>query len=184
MLHDSCRAEYTSPPTPRRWPHLRAGPHRGNPARARKRPRHRRSHEDGPQTAKTDILMVNLSGAATKHGHSGPRVWTEGGKVNDAIEFKKKPGIVAYLTAGDPDLATTREIALAAIDNGANVDRAGRAIQRSAGRRPGDPARQPARGCTRSQAHRRARSCAAVARGAARLWAWSSPTSTRWCAWE
>src|SRR5215472_10888815 len=38
-----------------------------------------------------------------------------------AIEFKSKPGIVAYLTAGDPDLATTREIALAAIDNGADV---------------------------------------------------------------
>jgi tryptophan synthase alpha chain len=38
-----------------------------------------------------------------------------------AIEFKKKPGIVAYLTAGDPDLATTRAIALAAIDNGADV---------------------------------------------------------------
>jgi tryptophan synthase alpha chain len=37
------------------------------------------------------------------------------------IEFKKKPGIVAYLTAGDPDLATTRDIALAAIDNGADV---------------------------------------------------------------
>jgi tryptophan synthase alpha chain len=37
------------------------------------------------------------------------------------IEFKQKPGIVAYLTAGDPDLATTREIALAAIDNGADV---------------------------------------------------------------
>ena len=38
-----------------------------------------------------------------------------------AIEFKKRPGIVAYLTAGDPDLKTTREIALAAIDNGADV---------------------------------------------------------------
>jgi tryptophan synthase alpha chain len=38
-----------------------------------------------------------------------------------AIEFKKKPGIVAYLTAGDPDLETTRDIALAAIDNGADV---------------------------------------------------------------
>ena len=38
-----------------------------------------------------------------------------------AIEFKKKPGIVAYLTAGDPDLAATRDIALAAIDNGAEV---------------------------------------------------------------
>ena len=38
-----------------------------------------------------------------------------------AIQFSKKPGIVAYLTAGDPDLATTREIALAAIDHGADV---------------------------------------------------------------
>ena len=38
-----------------------------------------------------------------------------------AIEFKKKPGIIAYLTAGDPSLAATREIALAAIDNGADV---------------------------------------------------------------
>ena len=37
------------------------------------------------------------------------------------IAFTKKPGIVAYLTAGDPDLATTRDIALAAIDNGADV---------------------------------------------------------------
>ena len=38
-----------------------------------------------------------------------------------AIEFKVRPGLVAYLTAGDPDLETTREIALAAIDNGADV---------------------------------------------------------------
>jgi tryptophan synthase alpha chain len=38
-----------------------------------------------------------------------------------SIEFKKRPGLVVYLTAGDPDLATTREIALAAIDNGADV---------------------------------------------------------------
>ena len=37
------------------------------------------------------------------------------------IEFRSKPGIVAYLTAGDPDLATTRDISLAAIDNGADV---------------------------------------------------------------
>jgi tryptophan synthase alpha chain len=37
------------------------------------------------------------------------------------IAFPRKPGIVAYLTAGDPNLATTRDIALAAIDNGADV---------------------------------------------------------------
>ena len=37
------------------------------------------------------------------------------------INFPNKPGIIAYLTAGDPDLSTTRDIALAAIDNGADV---------------------------------------------------------------
>ncbi|MCL6463660.1 MAG: tryptophan synthase subunit alpha [Acidobacterium ailaaui] len=37
------------------------------------------------------------------------------------ICFNHKPGLVAYLTAGDPDLATTRKIALAAIDSGAEV---------------------------------------------------------------
>jgi tryptophan synthase alpha chain len=31
------------------------------------------------------------------------------------------PGLVIYFTAGDPDLATTREMAIAAIDNGADV---------------------------------------------------------------
>jgi len=38
-----------------------------------------------------------------------------------AISFSSKPGLVIYFTAGDPDLATTREMALAAIDNGADV---------------------------------------------------------------
>jgi tryptophan synthase alpha chain len=37
------------------------------------------------------------------------------------ISFSKKPGLVIYFTAGDPDLATTREMAIAAIDNGADV---------------------------------------------------------------
>ena len=37
------------------------------------------------------------------------------------ITFRHKPGLVAYLTAGDPNLITTRDIALAAIDNGADV---------------------------------------------------------------
>ncbi len=37
------------------------------------------------------------------------------------IHFKQRPGLVIYLTAGDPDLATTREMAIAALDNGADV---------------------------------------------------------------
>jgi tryptophan synthase alpha chain len=37
------------------------------------------------------------------------------------IRFEHRPGLVVYLTVGDPDLATTRAIALTAIDAGADV---------------------------------------------------------------
>jgi tryptophan synthase alpha chain len=37
------------------------------------------------------------------------------------IRFSKRPGLVAYITCGDPDLATSREVALAAIGAGADV---------------------------------------------------------------
>jgi tryptophan synthase alpha chain len=37
------------------------------------------------------------------------------------IQFPNKPGLVIYLTAGDPSLATTRDMAIAAIDAGADV---------------------------------------------------------------
>jgi tryptophan synthase alpha chain len=38
-----------------------------------------------------------------------------------ALNFDHKPGLVVYLTAGDPSLEGTRDIALAAIDAGADV---------------------------------------------------------------
>jgi tryptophan synthase alpha chain len=37
------------------------------------------------------------------------------------LRFKNHPSLVAYLTCGDPDLATTLDVALAAIDAGADV---------------------------------------------------------------
>jgi tryptophan synthase alpha chain len=37
------------------------------------------------------------------------------------ILFQNRPALVAYLTCGDPDLATSRDIALAAIDSGASA---------------------------------------------------------------
>jgi len=40
---------------------------------------------------------------------------------SNRIRFRKKPGLVAYVTCGDPDLATSREIILAAISAGADV---------------------------------------------------------------
>src|SRR5664279_5199910 len=38
-----------------------------------------------------------------------------------AIQFNHKPGLVVYVTAGDPSLEATREIALSAIEAGADV---------------------------------------------------------------
>lgn len=37
------------------------------------------------------------------------------------LQFKHQPGLVAYVTCGDPDLATTREVVLAAAGAGADV---------------------------------------------------------------
>jgi len=38
-----------------------------------------------------------------------------------ALDFQQRPTLVAYVTCGDPDLATTREIVLAAIEAGAGI---------------------------------------------------------------
>src|ERR1700675_3910493 len=37
------------------------------------------------------------------------------------FHFDNKPSLIAYVTCGDPDLATTRQIILGAIDAGASV---------------------------------------------------------------
>ena len=37
------------------------------------------------------------------------------------FHFEDKPALIAYVTCGDPDLATTREVILAVIDAGASV---------------------------------------------------------------
>jgi tryptophan synthase alpha chain len=41
--------------------------------------------------------------------------------ISMPLHFKSRPSLVAYLTCGDPDLTTSRDIALAAIDAGAEV---------------------------------------------------------------
>ena len=40
---------------------------------------------------------------------------------NMPLSFYKKPALVVYVTCGDPDLATTRDVVLAAIEAGADV---------------------------------------------------------------
>src|SRR6516225_8642978 len=41
--------------------------------------------------------------------------------LHSRLRFLHKPGLVAYVTCGDPDLPTTREIILAAAAAGADV---------------------------------------------------------------
>src|SRR3954454_21084056 len=38
-----------------------------------------------------------------------------------ALTFQHKPGFIAYITCGDPDLETSREVILAAVRAGADV---------------------------------------------------------------
>jgi tryptophan synthase alpha subunit len=38
-----------------------------------------------------------------------------------ALSFKNRPGLVAYVTCGDPDLETTKMVVLAAATAGADV---------------------------------------------------------------
>ena len=56
-------------------------------------------------------------------GYCGPSLQTGAGNYNAvvALIFKHRPGLVAYITCGDPDLDTSREVALAAIRAGADV---------------------------------------------------------------
>jgi tryptophan synthase alpha chain len=42
-------------------------------------------------------------------------------KLESRLTFANKPGLVAYVTCGDPDMGTTRQIVLAAIRAGADV---------------------------------------------------------------
>src|SRR5579885_1161358 len=41
--------------------------------------------------------------------------------ANMALTFEKRPSLIAYVTCGDPDLAVTRDIVLAAIEAGADI---------------------------------------------------------------
>ncbi len=58
------------------------------------------------------------------------------------IRFDHKPGLVVYITAGDPSLDATRAIAIEAIDAGADVIELGIPFSDPLGRRPHYPARQ------------------------------------------
>ena len=42
-------------------------------------------------------------------------------RAMDRLQFVNRPGLVVYVTCGDPDIATTREIILAACRGGADV---------------------------------------------------------------
>ncbi len=74
-----------------------------------------------------------------------------------AIKFKHRPGLVAYITCGDPDLGTSREVALAAIGAGADVIELGVPFSDPVADGPVIQRASRARIATRNQPGRRAR---------------------------
>ena len=58
------------------------------------------------------------------------------------LTFYKKPALIVYVTCGDPDLATTRDVVLAAIEAGTDVIELGVPLQRSGRRWTRDSTRQ------------------------------------------
>lgn len=55
------------------------------------------------------------------HPTSTLDVYFGSAEVTVPLSFKSRPGIVAYVTCGDPDVSTTRDVILAAIDAGADI---------------------------------------------------------------
>lgn len=74
--------------------------------------KHRGQRKD-PITRSPDRLTTRSQDAPMPRCPDTP-IWSR-------LEFKARPGLVAYVTCGDPDLPTTREIILAAIRAGADV---------------------------------------------------------------
>jgi tryptophan synthase alpha chain len=65
-------------------------------------------------------IHFEVCGFPPFHQKKGERMG-HGAFIQMAIHFDNKPGLVAYLTVGDPSLECSRAVALAAIDAGADV---------------------------------------------------------------
>lgn len=73
---------------------------------------------DHPITGSPDH---RITGAPDTRGFALARGGVGVTRFFDRLRFHHRPGLVAYVTCGDPDLGTTREIVLAAIAAGAEV---------------------------------------------------------------
>ena len=60
-----------------------------------------------------------------------------------AVKEKGEKALIPFITAGDPDLATTRALALEMAARGADILELGDSLLRPPGRRPHHPGRQP-----------------------------------------
>ncbi len=83
----------------------------------------------------------SISKAATEVG----RAPVAGGRISRKFRELAETGelgLVAYITAGDPSLDATEKIVLGAAEAGADVNRTGRAVQRSCCRWANDSARE------------------------------------------
>ena len=129
------------------------------------------------------IVLVNLSGRGDKDlqtvekalGRAERRVTSDGRRVTmmtriaetfAALKAAGRPGLVTYITAGDPIAGAHARLAVRAGARGRRRDRAGCAVLRSARRWPGDSAGDRARADVRHDAGRGAAPGGRRARGA------------------
>ena len=130
----------------------------------------------------SDAAIPKLSIAAT---HAPGSKISQGGS-RGAFASSPRPASWAWsriITAGDPSLDATRENRAGRGGSRRGCDRAGRAVQRSGGRRADDSARQRTRAAQRHDARGRDRSGRAGSARTPRFRSCSSATSIRSCRW-
>ena len=127
----------------------------GHPAGARAQPRAGQVTKLAPTLARDQIIVMNLCGRGDKDVFTVGKA-TGGRAVSGRIEARfaelrgeGRAGLVTFLTAGDPDSATSLQLICGPARGRGRPDRDRHAVHRPDGRRAGDPGGEPARACGR-----------------------------------
>ena len=180
----SCRRSRARTPSPRRCkraPQLsRAADHPGQPLRPRRQgPRVGLAFDDASGAGPAESRRSD-AGTGREPADDSIEITGAIARASRAAASEQRAAFIPFLTAGDPDLATTGELAVALARGRRRPSRARRAVQRPDRRRAGQPGGRGARARLGHDARRRSsRSCARLRRRRSACRSSSSPTSTR-----